>query len=100
MKGDYMRKKFLGLVTLLLATSLVACGANGGNSQESKPAGDSNTSSQVTPAKRYTVKFMNGDVRVATESVKEGESLTAAQIHTVAAPEGYSFEGWSLTANG
>ena len=95
-----MRKKFLGLVTLLLATSLVACGANGGNSQESKPAGDSNTSSQVTPAKRYTVKFMNGDVRVATESVKEGESLTAAQIHTVAAPEGYLFEGWSLTANG
>ena len=100
MKGDYMRKKFLGLVTLLLATSLVACGANGGNSQESKPAGDNSTSSQVTPAKRYTVKFMNGDVRVATESVKEGESLTAAQIHTVAAPEGYLFEGWSLTANG
>lgn len=100
MKGDYMRKKFLGLVTLLLATSLVACGANGGNSQESKPAGDNSTSSQVTPAKRYTVKFMNGDVRVATESVKEGESLTAAQIHTVAAPEGHLFEGWSLTANG
>jgi hypothetical protein len=100
MKGDYMRKKFLGLVTLLLATSLVACGANGGNSQESKPAGDNSTSSQVAPAKRYTVKFMNGDERVATESVKEGESLTAAQIHTVNAPEGYLFEGWSLTANG
>lgn len=94
-----MRKKFLGLLTLLLATSLVACGADRGDNSKSQPAGDSGTS-QVTPAKRYTVKFMNGDERVATESVKEGETLTAAQIPTVPAPEGYLFEGWALTAGG
>ena len=99
MKGDHMRKKFLGLLTLLLATSLVACGAKGGEDSKSQPAGDSETS-QVTPAKRYTVKFMNGDERVATESVKEGETLSAAQIPTVPAPEGYLFEGWALTIDG
>ena len=94
-----MRKKFLGLLTLLLATTLVACGAKGGEDSKSQPAGDSGTS-QVTPAKRYTVKFMNGDQRVATESVKEGETLSAAQIPTVTAPEGYLFEGWALTVGG
>ena len=94
-----MRKKFLGLLTLLLATSLVACGAKDSEDKKSEPAGDSGTS-QVTPAKRYTVKFMNGEERVATESVKEGETLTEAQIPTVAAPEGYLFEGWALTAGG
>ncbi len=99
MKGDLMRKKFLGLLTLLLATTLVACGSKGGEDSKSQPAGDSGTS-QVTPAKRYTVKFMNGDERVATESVKEGETLTAAQIPTVTPPEGYLFEGWALTAGG
>ena len=99
MKGDLMRKKFLGLLTLLLATTLVACGSKGGEDSKSQPAGDSGTS-QVTPAKRYTVKFMNGDERVATESVKEGETLTAAQIPTVPAPEGYLFEGWALTVGG
>lgn len=94
-----MRKKFLGLLTLLLATSLVACGAKGGEDSKSQPAGDSETS-QVTPVKRYTVKFMNGDERVATESVKEGETLTAAQIPTLKAPEGKVFVGWSLTEGG
>ena len=37
---------------------------------------------------------------MATESVKEGEKLTAAQIPTVTAPEGFLFAGWSLTENG
>ena len=99
MKGDHMRKKFLGLLTLLLATSLVACGAKEGEDKKSEPAGDSETS-QVTPAKRYTVKFMNGEERVATESVKEGETLSAAQIPAVQAPEGKTFAGWSLTEGG
>lgn len=91
-----MRKKFLGLLALLLSVSLVGCGSKPSDGDKSQGGGDS-TPVVVT---RHTVKFENGGERVATESVKEGESLTAAQIPTVAAPEGYLFEGWSLTANG
>ena len=90
-----MRKKFLGLLFLSFAAlSLGACGnSGGGKTPEPEP--------EPTPVVvRHTVKFQNGEERVATESVKEGESLTAAQIPTVIPPEGYLFSGWSLTENG
>ena len=93
-----MKKKFLGLITLLLAASLTACGS-------SKPAsegGHSTPSEQGTSqaiATRYTVKFENNGERVATESVKEGETLTAAQIPTVRTPEGKVFKGWANEQN-
>ena len=93
-----MKKKLLGLITLLLAASLTACGSSkpseGG---KSTPASEQGTSQAI--ATRYTVKFENNGERVATESVKEGESLTAAQIPTVRAPEGKVFKGWANEQN-
>ena len=93
-----MKKKLLGLITLLLAASLTACGSP-------KPASEGG---QTTPSEqgtsqgvvtRYTVKFENNGERVATESVKEGETLTAAQIPTVRTPEGKVFKGWANEQN-
>ena len=93
-----MKKKLLGLITLLLAASLTACGSSqpsqGG---KSTPASEQGTSQGVVT--RYTVKFENNGERVATESVKEGETLTAAQIPTVRAPEGKVFKGWANEQN-
>ena len=90
-----MRKKFLGLLTLFLSLSLVACGGAGDKDKSKDGSGDS-TPVVVT---RYTVKFENDGQRVATESVKAGEKLAANQIPTVAAPEGKEFVGWA-DANG
>ena len=90
-----MKKKFLGLLTLLLATSLVACGSNT-SSQSGKSTQGEGTSQVI--ATRYTVKFENNGERVATESVKDGETLTAAQIPTIRAPEGKVFVGWANEA--
>ena len=90
-----MKKKFLGLLTLLLATSLVACGSNT-SSQSGKSTQGGGTSQVI--ATRYTVKFENNGERVATESVKDGETLTAAQIPTIRAPEGKVFVGWANEA--
>ena len=92
-----MRKKFLGLLTVLLTVSLVGCTQPAQKSQSNQGGG---TSAGPVITVRHTVKFENNGTRVATESVKDGESLTAAQIPTVPAPEGYLFEGWSLTVNG
>ena len=89
-----MKKKIIGLFALLLATGLVACGTK---DSEKKPDDDGKQPVVVT---RHTVKFENNGTRVATESVKDGEKLTDAQIPTVKAPEGYVFAGWSLTEGG
>ena len=92
-----MKKKFIGVLTLLLAASLAAC-TPAKPDQSSKTSDGGNQSSSVTPiAVRHTVKFENDGQRVATEMVKDGESLTAEQIPTVKAPEGYEFVGWAIT---
>lgn len=99
-----MKKKSLGLLTLLLSLSLAACSASGTSSKASEPVkSDSATSAESSESKavatRYTVKFENNGERVATESVKEGETLAANQIPTVRAPEGQEFVGWADASN-
>ena len=107
-----MKKKYLGLLSLLLAFSLAACNGPAKSSEPSKssPASSeptpssgsqstpSSSSSQTTPTTRYTVIFENNGTRVATESVKSGEKLSEAQLARVAnptAPEGKKFVGWA-----
>lgn len=75
-----MKKKLIGLVTLLFVLVSVfgviaAC--------------------DETPA-TYTVTFKNGNDTIKTITVKEGESLTEADIPTVSAPEGKEFDGWFI----
>ena len=68
-----MKKKTLGLVALLaMSLTLGACGPSTGPSTptESSPT----TSERVT---RYTVAFEVDGERYRTESVKEGEKITA-----------------------
>ena len=114
-----MKKKYLGLLSLLLAFSLAACNGPAKSSEPSKSSADSqqtpssgseatpssgsqstpsSSSSQATPTTRYTVIFENNGTRVATESVKSGEKLSEAQLARVAnptAPEGKKFVGWA-----
>ena len=93
-----MKKKLLGLVTLMLAASLVACGSNG-QSQGGKSNSGNEPGSTQAVVTRHTVKFEVNGERVATEIVKEGETLTAAQIPTVRVPEGKEFVGWANEQN-
>lgn len=83
-----MKKKKLGLVALLaMSLTLGACGPSTGPSTptESSPT----TSERVT---RYTVAFEVDGERYRTESVKEGEKITAVIPNP--SKEGWKFIGW------
>ena len=83
-----MKKKTLGLVALLaMSLTLGACGPSTGPSTptESSPT----TSERVT---RYTVAFEVDGERYRTESVKEGEKITAVIPNP--SKEGWKFIGW------
>ena len=87
-----MRKKFLGLLTLLASLTLAGCGQPAQPSQ-SQQGGQSST----VVTNRHTVKFENNGERVATEIVKDGEKLTKEQVPSAPrAPEGYEFVGWAI----
>ena len=87
-----MRKKFLGLLTLLAALTLAGC-AQPAKQSQSQQGGQS--SAVVT--NRHTIKFENNGERVATEIVKDGEKLTKEQVPSAPrAPEGYEFVGWAI----
>ena len=86
-----MRKKFLGLLTLLAALTLAGCNQHTPQSQ-SQQGGQSTVISN-----RHTIKFENNGERVATEIVKDGEKLTKEQVPSAPrAPEGYEFVGWAI----
>ena len=87
-----MRKKFLGLLTLLAVLTLAGCNQPVQPSQ-SQQGGQSST----VVTNRHTVKFENNGERVATEIVKDGEKLTKEQVPSAPrAPEGYEFVGWAI----
>ena len=87
-----MRKKFLGLLTLLASLTLAGCNQPVQPSQ-SQQGGQSST----VVTNRHTVKFENNGERVATEIVKDGEKLTKEQVPSAPrAPEGYEFVGWAI----
>ena len=86
-----MRKKFLGLLTLLAALTLAGCNQPAKQSQ-SQQGGQSTVVSN-----RHTIKFENNGERIATEIVKDGEKLTKEQVPSAPrAPEGYEFVGWAI----
>ena len=83
-----MKKKTLGLVALLaMSLTLGACAPSSGPSTptESTPT----TTQRVT---RYTVAFEVDGERYRTESVKEGERITANIPNP--SKEGFKFIGW------
>ena len=86
-----MRKKFLGLLTLLAALTLAGCAQPAKQSQSQQPG------QSTTVSSRHTIKFENNGERVATEIVKDGEKLTKEQVPSAPrAPEGYEFVGWAI----
>ena len=86
-----MRKKFLGLLTLLTALTLAGCAQPAKQSQSQQPG------QSTTVSSRHTIKFENNGERVATEIVKDGEKLTKEQVPSAPrAPEGYEFVGWAI----
>ena len=87
-----MRKKFLGLLTLLASLTLAGCNQPAQPSQ-SQQGGQSS----IVVTNRHTIKFENNGERVATEIVKDGEKLTKEQVPSAPrAPEGYEFVGWAI----
>ena len=87
-----MRKKFLGLLTLLASLTLAGC-AQPAKQSQSQQGGQSST----VVTNRHTIKFENNGERVATEIVKDGEKLTKEQVPSAPrAPEGYEFVGWAI----
>ena len=87
-----MRKKFLGLLTLLASLTLAGCNQPVQPSQ-SQQGGQSS----IVVTNRHTIKFENNGERVATEIVKDGEKLTKEQVPSAPrAPEGYEFVGWAI----
>ena len=86
-----MRKKFLGLLTLLADLTLAGC------NQPAKQSQSQQGGQYTVVSNRHTIKFENNGERVATEIVKDGEKLTKEQVPSAPrAPEGYEFVGWAI----